>query len=139
MLRSTSPPWHSRVGSSMIETILSGRPSVFSNASRRDVADVEAQPIRPMPGGSPFDEVFVTDLTVSDTGARVVVNGRRSFPLACGASTYLETSVEMTDKFGAHIRYSFPRMPLTPSAASTAQWCLFSVSPHAAISIFDKM
>jgi len=30
------------------------------------------------------------------------------------------------------------RMPLTPGAASTAQWCLFSVGPHVAISIFDK-
>ena len=99
--------------------------------------------------------------------------------LSCCASTYLEISVEMPDKFGTRIRYSFrftaqgcvsmraartavhslrywssgmwrldsrnrpvakraPRMPLIPSAASTAQRCLFGVSPHAAISIFDK-
>jgi hypothetical protein len=101
------------------------------------------------------------------------------FSLSCCASTYLEISVEMPDKFGTRIRYSFrfaaqgcvsmrarglrsircgigrrgmwrldsrnrpvakraPRMPLTPSAASTAPWCLFSVGPHATISIVDK-
>jgi len=55
----------------------------------------------------------------------------------------------MPDKLGTRIRYSFRftaqgcldaggEDAVDPGAASSAQWCLFSVGPHVAISIFDK-